>query len=562
MENVLHKQINPVPEGWPEAFWERDEAYFLEPVMPMLRSVFMEPINAAFAGATGEFSFPLESREFREENGWIYIASVPYRRADFPTRVKNFMEFFFDLKDVHMIRRWHQEWRPEQEKAISVFKKVNITALTDSAITQHLSSALMPFLKTSFFYQGIFEFAFVMAIGRLAAACRDVLNWPPEEIMPLLGGLSTETSEQSNRLAALAKLAAGKPEIIPLLDQANEHTLENLAAADLEFARALGEYLHDYGCRIFHHSIHLPTLQEKPEIIFRLIREQLEKSFKSQSIQNKLAQKRQETSGAAQAALVNHSAPDKERFKQAMKAAEEVYPIKEGGEYATMDVPMALVRYTLLEIGDRLVSRNLLNSRDEIFFLEMEEALNVFREGRDARDLVAQRRKERAIWQSHPGPRTFGVDGSSERLQKLPSNLQSIYMGLFWVVEQYYGFKKMQQSQSADKLEGYAASAGRYTGPVRVIRGEADFHKLQAGDVLVCPITSPSWTILFPNVGALVTDAGGVLSHPAIIAREYGIPAVVATKNATKVLSDGQIVTVDGHTGMIEIVAQKYLMSP
>ena len=88
---------------------------------------------------------------------------------------------------------------------------------------------------------------------------------------------------------------------------------------------------------------------------------------------------------------------------------------------------------------------------------------------------------------------------------------------------------------------------------MRVIRSEVEFDKLQSGDVLVCPITSPVWSVLFPSVGALVTDTWGILSHPAIIAREYRVPAVVATGNATELLRDGQIVTVDGATGLVEV---------
>jgi pyruvate,water dikinase len=82
---------------------------------------------------------------------------------------------------------------------------------------------------------------------------------------------------------------------------------------------------------------------------------------------------------------------------------------------------------------------------------------------------------------------------------------------------------------------------------------ESNFGRLRSGDVLVCPITSPVWSVLFPNVGGLVTDTGGVLSHPAIIAREYRVPAVVATGNATDLLHDDQIVTVDGTAGRIEV---------
>jgi pyruvate,water dikinase len=80
---------------------------------------------------------------------------------------------------------------------------------------------------------------------------------------------------------------------------------------------------------------------------------------------------------------------------------------------------------------------------------------------------------------------------------------------------------------------------------------EADLDKVQPGDVLVCPATSPAWSVVFPTLAALVTDTGGILSHAAIIAREFAIPTVVATGNATELFTDGQTVTVDGDTGRV-----------
>ncbi len=117
---------------------------------------------------------------------------------------------------------------------------------------------------------------------------------------------------------------------------------------------------------------------------------------------------------------------------------------------------------------------------------------------------------------------------------------------------EYEGSK--QEQPAGDTLSGIPASKGEYTGPVRVIMDESEFHKIQPGDVMVCPMTSPVWSVLFSNLGALVTDSGGLLSHPAIIAREYRIPAVVATGNATSLLQDGEIVSVDGTAGIAGIV--------
>jgi phosphoenolpyruvate synthase/pyruvate phosphate dikinase len=103
-------------------------------------------------------------------------------------------------------------------------------------------------------------------------------------------------------------------------------------------------------------------------------------------------------------------------------------------------------------------------------------------------------------------------------------------------------------------ITGIAASPGRYTGTVRIIHSEAEFDKLRSGDVLVCAVAPPVWSVLFPSAGALVTDSGGILSNPAIIAREFGLPAVVATRIGTAQLRDDQVVTVDGITGTVEVL--------
>ena len=89
------------------------------------------------------------------------------------------------------------------------------------------------------------------------------------------------------------------------------------------------------------------------------------------------------------------------------------------------------------------------------------------------------------------------------------------------------------------------------TAPVRVVRGPEGFGTLRDGEILVCPYTNPAWTPLFQRAAAVVVDAGGSGSHAAIVAREYGIPAVMGTGNGTTVLTDGQLVTVDGDAGVV-----------
>ena len=116
----------------------------------------------------------------------------------------------------------------------------------------------------------------------------------------------------------------------------------------------------------------------------------------------------------------------------------------------------------------------------------------------------------------------------------LPHPARLVNNAMMWGLAQLFGERWSAGDDTI--VSGTAASAGCYTGTVRVVMGERDFGKIRPGDVVVCPVTSPAWSVVFPSMGALVTDMGGILSHPAIIAREHRIPAVVGTGNATDML--------------------------
>jgi pyruvate,water dikinase len=109
------------------------------------------------------------------------------------------------------------------------------------------------------------------------------------------------------------------------------------------------------------------------------------------------------------------------------------------------------------------------------------------------------------------------------------------------------------REQPGDVIKGTGASSGRVSAPARVLRGPEDFATMVPGDVLVARITTPAWTSLFAMASAVVTDVGGPLSHSSIVAREYGIPAVLGTGVATQRLTSGQRIRVDGDAGTVTI---------
>ena len=107
------------------------------------------------------------------------------------------------------------------------------------------------------------------------------------------------------------------------------------------------------------------------------------------------------------------------------------------------------------------------------------------------------------------------------------------------------------EEQTGDIIKGVGASPGQVTAPARVLLGPEDFHEMRPGDILVAEITTPAWTPLFAMAAGVVTDIGGPLSHGSIVAREYGIPAVLGTGVATQRVRSGQVVTVDGSAGIV-----------
>jgi pyruvate,water dikinase len=353
-------------------------------------------------------------------------------------------------------------------------------------------------------------------------------------------------------------MAVGRPAVRALIERADRAAAGQLRAADPEFAAAFDEYQREFGVRGLRYEVAEATLAESPEITLATLRDQLRRGYQPSGHVDALAARRAAAAAEARAGLAGRSQAERRRFDRALARAQQAHPVHEENEFYTISAPIALVRYALLELGRRLADRGAIAARDDVFFLEIEEALDALTQGGDRRELVARRKGERAWVLAHPGPASYGTNpGPPPPLHVLPQGLRTAMEAVLWAVDRGFAAERSAQRHATGSttVRGIAASAGRYTGTARVVMGEHEFAKLEAGDVLVCPITSPVWSVLFSRIGALVTDNGGVLSHPAIIAREYAIPAVVATGNATAVLRDGQRVTVDGSAGVVDVNA-------
>jgi rifampicin phosphotransferase len=171
-------------------------------------------------------------------------------------------------------------------------------------------------------------------------------------------------------------------------------------------------------------------------------------------------------------------------------------------------------------------------------------------------EVLASRTQVRLVNAAHRPPSRLGEDeGPPPPDDWLPPAVARVNGALMTAMSVEYPSPNITQfEKERTVLKGNAASRGKYEGRACVVQGPGDFAKLRQGDVLVAPFTTTSYNVVLPLLGAVVTDKGGVLSHAAIVAREYAIPAVVNTVNATAVIAHGYRVRVDGDGGTIEIL--------
>jgi pyruvate,water dikinase len=229
---------------------------------------------------------------------------------------------------------------------------------------------------------------------------------------------------------------------------------------------------------------------------------------------------------------------DLARFEEVLAAAQACGSLTEQHNYWIDRLCQAHGRRFILRVADVLVRAGSIGAPEDIFHLHIAEVRETLASGGDRRALVAERQREFEHDRRLRPPRYIGMQPTAP----VPS---SSIRDLGYRVEQ----------TDRDVLRGVAASPGRGRGPVRLVHGPADFERFERGDVLVCRSTTVSWVPLFNMASAIVADVGGALSHAALVAREFGIPAVCGTGTALEILIDGEVVEVDGSAGTVRRIA-------
>jgi phosphohistidine swiveling domain-containing protein len=229
-------------------------------------------------------------------------------------------------------------------------------------------------------------------------------------------------------------------------------------------------------------------------------------------------------------------------FVKALTWGQSLAAVREDA-LAEIGLGYPILRAMLRELGSRLVHAGAIQQADDIFWLmkdEVEACAYALEGGAELENLSMHVEQRKAF--------------NKKARQETPPPMMPMkkkYMGIntsVWLAES-------ESNRNGNILKGVATSAGKVTAPACVLRGPEDFDQMKPGDVLVTGTTTPAWTPLFAMASAVVTNIGGPLSHGSIVAREYGIPAVMGTGVATKRIQNGQIITVDGSAGMVLLEA-------
>jgi len=543
----------PVPDyfpvEWPEPalqtmHWTWDQVHHPHPKTP-LTATFEAP--AFSEGASRGFqalSLPLNWRAL-VVNGYWYGSFEFLEAADtFPPPWWPRVEEEFMRRLPTAAQTWEQVYLPEVQEMNRRLREYDYEGASLADLLAFIDRCYeMRVRAFDLHMQAVMPV--VGAAGRFAELYQQMLGGSGgAEPFGLLQGFDNLTMESGKELWRLSRRVLAQPAIAKLvLNMPVERLPEELQGSPEGRAvlQEFEQYLERFGWRSDAFELADPAWVEDPGIPLTTLREYLLapddadpalREQRSREERERLVQDSLER-------LEGHAG--KPIFEMLLGFAQQYLPIQENHNFYIDQMLTVLLRRPFLELGCRLVVAGAIAKRDDIFYLrwdELAQAATGPGEGEWA-SRVTRRRADLERWAAVVPPREIGTPLPPELSQ---NPLSAAFFG-----------EQPEPSTNPKVITGVAASAGTVTATVRVIHSLAEAGKLQPGDALVCEMTMPAWTPLFATVAAVVADSGGVLSHCAIVAREYGVPCVVGTQVGTRVLKDGQRITVDGSQGIVRI---------
>lgn len=566
-----------------DTFWFYDGLHYPEPLYP-----FDTIWDEAWYLALSQFSHrvfsipPVKGVDHRMKNGYVYISPVPVTDpSEVESRVADFME-----RAGHYYENWDEleaNWTVKMKKTIAELEAVEISPLPRlediSVVIEGIGESSGYQLLKKYdtvidlgirCWQYHFEFlnlgyaAYVTFMGHCQKLWPDI---PLQRITQMISGIDVIMYRPDEELRKLAKSAVDL-DIIEALKSSRSFSEVKLNLEKTDAGKQWLEQLEEArypwfnistGTGWFHHD---RSWNDDLDVPLGSICTYAEKILAGNSIERPVKEVREERDRitAEYRGLIDND-EDLAAFDQLLDTAKTVFPYVENHLFYVEHWFHSVFWNKIRDVGSIMKEHGFINDVEDIWLLKRGEIKDALW------DLVTSW----ATGVKPRGPKTWPEEiewrkGVMEKFQQWspppalgvpPEVIQEPFTVVLWGVtnDSLANWASIADADGdISVIKGFAASPGTVEGPARVCRTVKEVGELQEGEILVAPTTSPSWAPAFVKIKACVTDVGGVMSHAAIVCREYGLPAIVGTGSATKIIKSGQMIRVNGSTGEVDLL--------
>ncbi|MBI5949115.1 MAG: hypothetical protein HY875_13325 [Chloroflexi bacterium] len=515
--------------------WSWDQQHLPLPVSPLAFDIAGTAIFRQLAAGLRKMGAPIAHVRTRRINTFLYAAMVP----DFSLMegVEERMQASVKERGFTMYRTWETEFLPEVEEANARLIDADYARASNAELAALVDWAVEKMDRVWELHFDLFP-GFQLA-GILKQTCERLFGMQGLDAYELMQGEWNLSVESGSKLWQLAQGASPEVKQVIAGHPAND-ALRMLGATDggREFLAGLGGYLRVYGWRSGSFDLYDPSWVENPAAAIDNVRLMLKVATDPADDQRKGAERAAALADGLRARLAGDPAALAE-FEAVLAAARDYPRLLENHNFHIDQKYLAAARLPFAEIGRRMAAQGLLVDATDFPYLALAEVRQFLGGDRsDRRAVAAERKAEVARWQNVIPPRDLG--------SMPPQGAEDPF-------RRDFGGFEVEASRDPKVVNGNPGARGVATGRARVIRTLADSERLEDGDILVCDTTTPAWTPLFASIGGIVADSGGALSHGAVVAREYGIPAVMGTRVGTQLIPDGALITIDGAAGVVRI---------
>ena len=548
-------------------FWVYDDLHIPHPVSPMFFDIggWWLSCDHMFRRFGTPFAVDWLAKNV---NGYVYTTAIPAdpdlriegteyssrygarvpRDASFGAQMGKYLDTVLPVYGEHFADWWRDRLVPEMQRNFEYLEArldeadgmslPELATLLEDAIDIH---------DRHWKIHWMLNFAQLSATLNLRAVMEKVRGGVDEE---LLGRLQNSASDRNwDSIEALWQMKNEVRDDAELRAAFGAGDAKAIAAAlrDSERGRRFIEervtpYQREFGWHaVWSHEFIFPTVREEMEPMLELVRGYLDTDYDYPTAIDAM---RRDIEAASQEILDGLEGEALDAMRAANAINLRMAPLTPDHHFYIDQGANAHVRLVLIAIGRKLVEDGRLKRPDDVLFLRYNELRMLIGDpaALDARGVVAKRRAEREAAKQRKPRNWVGT--------ATPTQLAFPYLVNWGYPERFY------QEVSADKttVKGIAGSPGIAEGIARVVMTVDEFDAVRDGDILVCQMTNPAWVVLFTKIAALVTDTGGTTSHPAVLSREFGIPAVIGTSTATHTIRTGDRIRVDGSKGVVEIL--------